>query len=72
MVQKAVADILSALKTVAAVSVAAALHVDTIRRKVNKFINITHAFFVLSSFFFHGDLTITMTWILRSPNTNVK
>lgn len=29
VVQKAVADILSALKTVAAVSVAAALHVDT-------------------------------------------
>lgn len=72
MVQKAVADILSALKTVAAVSVAAALHVDTTKRKVNKFINITHAFFVPQSFFLHADLTVTMTRILRSPNTNVK
>lgn len=34
VVQKAVADILSALKTVAAVSVAAALHVDTAAYKL--------------------------------------
>lgn len=46
MVQKAVADRLNALSTVAAVSVAAVLHVDTAMRKANKFINITRAFFV--------------------------
>lgn len=44
--QKSAADTQTALKTVVEVSVAAALHVDTTMRKINNFINITHAFFV--------------------------
>lgn len=69
--QKVAADILNALKTVVEVSVAVALHVDTTIGKTNSSVLLMP--FLCENLFFLGiDLTITMTWVLKSPNTNVR
>lgn len=71
MVRKAVADTPNALKTVAEASVAAALHVDTTMRKISPSMFLM-PFLCHSLLFLSIDLTVTMIWALRSPNTNVK
>lgn len=50
--QKVAADTRNAAKPVAGASAAASLHADTTMKKTKKFINIRHAFFVPSGFFF--------------------